>query len=79
MKIIQKHQIMISEPICWLSNLCKVKQEHLESIPVQLIAFLDHNVPQSDFLRILTKSICEITYFQTAADSATYAMSKRTI
>ena len=46
MKIIQKHQIVISEPICWLSNLCKVKEEHLESIPVQFIAFLDHTVPQ---------------------------------
>ena len=56
MKIIQKHQIVISElffaqfmhimPICWRSNLCKVKEEHLESIPVQFIAFLDHTVPQ---------------------------------
>ena len=35
--------------------------------------------PKSDFLRILTKSIWKITYFQTSADSATYARSKGTI
>ena len=36
-----------------------------------------HCAPKSDFLRILTKSICEITYFQNFADSATFARSER--
>ena len=36
-------------------------------------------VKKSEFLRILTKSICEITYFQIFADSATNARSKRII
>ena len=36
-------------------------------------------VEKSEFLRILTSSICEIMHFQIFADSATYAKSKRII
>ena len=36
-------------------------------------------VKKSEFLHILTSSICKITHFQVFADSATYADSKKTI
>ena len=36
-------------------------------------------VKKSEFLHILTSSICKITHFQVFADSATYAESKKTI